>query len=81
MVIQWVRTCRGLGQGRLVSGHVEGPSIPRPDMARARGTCRICGYQGMLDPHHIISHARARRLGRLDLISNPFEVARFYFIR
>ena len=43
-------------------------------MVRARGTCRICGYQGMLDPHHIISQAQCKKLNRLDLISNPGNV-------
>ena len=43
-------------------------------MVRVRGTCRICGYQGMLDPHHIISQAQARRLKRHDLITNPGNV-------
>ena len=43
-------------------------------MVRAKGTCRICGYQGMLDPHHIISQSRARRIGKPDLISNPGNV-------
>jgi hypothetical protein len=44
------------------------------DMARVRGTCRICGYQGMLDPHHIISQAQCKKLNRRDLISNPGNV-------
>ncbi len=43
-------------------------------MARARGTCRICGNRGMLDPHHIISQAQARKQGRPELISNPGNV-------
>jgi len=43
-------------------------------MVRVRGTCRICGYQGMLDPHHIISQAQAKRLKRYDLITNPGNV-------
>ena len=43
-------------------------------MVRVKGTCRICGYQGMLDPHHIISQAQARRLKRPDLITNPGNV-------
>ena len=43
-------------------------------MVRVRGTCRICGYQGMLDPHHIISQAQAKRLNRRDLITNPGNV-------
>ena len=43
-------------------------------MVRAKGTCRICGYQGMLDPHHIISQAQARRINRHDLITNPGNV-------
>ena len=43
-------------------------------MVRAKGTCRICGYQGMLDPHHIISQAQCKKLGRRDLISNPGNV-------
>ena len=43
-------------------------------MVRVRGTCRICGYQGMLDPHHIISQAQCKKLGRRDLISNPGNV-------
>lgn len=43
-------------------------------MARVKGTCRICGYQGMLDPHHIISQAQCKKLNRLDLISNPGNV-------
>ena len=57
-----------------ISGHVEGQRTPRLGMVRVRGTCRICGYQGMLDPHHIISQAQARRLNRHDLITNPGNV-------
>ena len=57
-----------------ISGHVEGPRTPRLGMVRVRGTCRICGYQGMLDPHHIISQAQAKRLKRFDLITNPGNV-------
>ena len=44
------------------------------DMARVKGTCRICGFQGMLDPHHIISQAQCKKKGRMDLISNPGNV-------
>jgi hypothetical protein len=44
------------------------------NMVRVKGTCRICGYQGMLDPHHIISQAQCKKLNRLDLISNPGNV-------
>ena len=57
-----------------ISGHVEGQRTPRLGMVRVRGTCRICGYQGMLDPHHIISQAQAKRLNRRDLITNPGNV-------
>ena len=57
-----------------ISGHVEGLRGPRLGMVRVRGTCRICGYQGMLDPHHIISQAQAKRLKRYDLITNPGNV-------
>ena len=43
-------------------------------MARVRGTCRICGKKGMLDPHHIISQGHAKKTKQRDLISNPGNV-------
>ena len=43
-------------------------------MARVRGACRICGAREMLDPHHIISQAQARKQSRPDLITNPGNV-------
>ena len=43
-------------------------------MVRVRGTCRICGEKGMLDPHHIISQGHAKKTNQGDLISNPGNV-------
>jgi 5-methylcytosine-specific restriction endonuclease McrA len=41
---------------------------------QARGTCRICGKKGQLDPHHIISQAQCRKKNREDLITNPGNI-------
>jgi len=41
---------------------------------QAKGTCRICGNKGKLDPHHIISQAQCRKNNRKDLITNPGNI-------
>ena len=41
---------------------------------QAKGTCRICGNTGKLDPHHIISQAQCRKNDRKDLITNPGNI-------
>ena len=43
-------------------------------MVRVKGTCRICGKNRMLDPHHIISQGHAKKIGQKGLISNPGNV-------
>jgi hypothetical protein len=43
-------------------------------VVRVRGTCRICGDNRMLDPHHIISQGHAKKTGQDELISNPGNV-------
>ncbi|HIO94481.1 MAG TPA: hypothetical protein EYN46_03920, partial [Candidatus Poseidoniales archaeon] len=35
------------------------------------GTCKICGKEGPLDKHHIISQKRCKSIGKFDLIDNP----------
>lgn len=38
------------------------------------GTCRICGAEGMTEMHHIISQAKAKKIDREDLITNPGNI-------
>ena len=46
----------------------------------AKGTCRICGFKGPLDEHHIIAQGRVPHLKPgahghdLDLINNPGNI-------
>ena len=43
-------------------------------MGREKGSCRICNKRRVLDPHHIISRAHAKKTYQLDLISNPGNI-------
>jgi len=43
-------------------------------MARKMGNCRICRKKRKLDPHHIISRGRAKKIGRKELITNPGNI-------
>jgi hypothetical protein len=38
------------------------------------GICRICGVEGLTEMHHIISQAKAKKLGRDDLLTNPGNI-------
>ena len=38
------------------------------------GTCRICGFQGYTEWHHIISRGHAMKTNQDDLIENPGNV-------
>jgi len=38
------------------------------------GVCRICQTDGFTEMHHIISQAKAKKLGREDLLTNPGNI-------
>ena len=38
------------------------------------GKCRICRKRRKLDPHHIISRGRAKKIGKESLIRNPGNI-------
>lgn len=38
------------------------------------GICRICGYEGKTEMHHIISQARCKKIRKEELINNPGNI-------
>lgn len=38
------------------------------------GTCRICGFEGKTEMHHIISQARCKKIGKDDWIKNEGNI-------
>ena len=38
------------------------------------GKCRICGFEGKTEMHHIISQAKIAKLKRPDLLTNPGNI-------
>ena len=43
-------------------------------MADVPTQCRICSFNGKLEPHHIISQHRAKKIKQRDLISNEGNI-------
>ena len=41
---------------------------------KVTGTCRICGFEGKTEMHHIISQARCKKIGKDDWIKNEGNI-------